>query len=96
MTNNNGSYEVTFDDKTYSVSAELKQEGERTVVVSVIDGVKTSASVVLMGHSVHMFTSVSETFTQYIMLTCLSIATSKPLISICPKWKMNGFRCPHI
>ena len=54
-----GSYSISFDGKTYSVSAEMRQEGERTVIVSVIDGVKSSASVVLMGHSVHLFTSVS-------------------------------------
>ena len=54
-----GSYSISFDGKTYSVSAELKQEGERTVIVSVIDGVKSSASVVVIGHSVHLFTSVS-------------------------------------
>lgn len=60
VTKNNGSYDVTFDDKTYTVSAELKQEGGRTVIVSVIDGVKTSASVVHMGHSVHMFTSEGQ------------------------------------
>ena len=54
-----GSYSISFDGKTYSVSAELKQEGERTVIVSVIDGVKSSASVVVMGHSVHLFISVS-------------------------------------
>ena len=54
-----GSYSISFDGKTYSVSAELRQEGERTVIVSVIDGVKSSASVVVMGHSVHLFTSVS-------------------------------------
>ena len=76
MTNNNGSYEVTLDDKTYSVSAELKQEGERTVIVSVIDGVKTSASVVLMGHSVHMFTSVSETCRRYITVEPAYVVTS--------------------
>ena len=60
MTSNDGSYDVTFDGKTYTVSAELRQEGERNVIVSVIDGVKTSASVVVMGHSIHLFTSVSN------------------------------------
>ena len=61
ITNNDGSYDVTFEGKIYTVSAELKPEGERTVIVSVIDGVKTSASVVVMGQSVHIFTAVSLT-----------------------------------
>ena len=61
ITNNDGSYDVTFEDKTYAVSAELKQEGERSVIVSVVDGVKTSASVVVMGQSVHLFSAVSLT-----------------------------------
>ena len=59
MTATDGSYDITFDGKTYMVSVELKQQEERTVIVSVIDGVKTSASVVVMGHSVHLFTAVS-------------------------------------
>lgn len=60
VTANDGSYDITFDGKTYMVSAELKQQGERTVIVSVIDGVKTSASVVVMGHSVHLFTAEGQ------------------------------------
>ena len=74
VTNNNGSYDITFDDKTYMVSADMKQEGERTVIVSVIDGVKTSASVVVMGQSVHLFTAVSIN----IAVMILSFWTDRP------------------
>ena len=68
VTNNNGSYDITFDDKTYMVSADLKQEGERTVIVSVIDRVKTSASVVVLGQSVHLFTAVSTNIAVIILI----------------------------
>ncbi|XP_052797487.1 methylcrotonoyl-CoA carboxylase subunit alpha, mitochondrial-like [Mya arenaria] len=57
VTNRDGSYTVMFDDKSYSVTGQLEKHGERTSIVTTIDGVKTQASVVQLGNSLHLFTA---------------------------------------
>lgn len=61
VTTGDNSYNVTFDGQSYSVSANLQESGERTNIVTVVDGVKGHASVVKVGNSLHLFTTVSTT-----------------------------------
>ena len=59
VTNTDGTCSLSYDNQTFSVSAKLEQSGEKCYIVTVIDGVKTQASVVQLGNSVHLFTVVS-------------------------------------
>ncbi|KAH3857632.1 hypothetical protein DPMN_100243, partial [Dreissena polymorpha] len=57
VTNKDGTFTVSFEKNCFNLTASLEQEGERTYVVTVIDGVKTRASVVQLGNSLHVFTT---------------------------------------
>ena len=58
VTNLDGSYSVNFAGQSFSVSASLQQSGDKTNIVTTIDGVKTQASIVNVGNSLHLFTAV--------------------------------------
>ncbi|KAL4224004.1 Methylcrotonoyl-CoA carboxylase subunit alpha [Mactra antiquata] len=60
VTNEDSSYTVSFDGQSYTVSAELKQSGERTNIVTIVDGIKSHASVVNVGNSLHLFSTEGQ------------------------------------
>ncbi|CAH1779493.1 unnamed protein product [Owenia fusiformis] len=51
-----GSYAMTIDGSTYSVSGNVGTIGNKTVLSSTIDGVMTKCNVVVKGESIHIFT----------------------------------------
>jgi hypothetical protein len=58
VTNLDGSYIVNFAGQSYTVLANIEQSGDKTNIITIIDGVKTQASIVTVGNSLHLFTAV--------------------------------------
>ena len=56
----NDTFRVTVGDKTYTVDGHLQQEGDKTQLVSSIDGVQSKANIVINKNSVHVFNLVSR------------------------------------
>lgn len=60
ITNKDGTFSVNFADQSFTVSASLEQREDKTNIITTIDGVKTQASVVRVGDSVHLFTAEGQ------------------------------------
>ena len=58
--NRDMSYTVTIGDKKYVVVGDLTKVDDKTMMNCDIDGVKSSANVLLNGDSLHVFTAVSS------------------------------------
>ncbi|XP_060553630.1 methylcrotonoyl-CoA carboxylase subunit alpha, mitochondrial-like [Ruditapes philippinarum] len=60
VTNLDGSYIVNFAGQSYTVLANIEQSGDKTNIITIIDGVKTQASIVTVGNSLHLFTAEGQ------------------------------------